>query len=239
MSTLTTTRTQPNLMASRPQVKIDTNELSFSSAAKASLDRWKLDLNNLLRDASRRFADIAWALHPGAEELICAHKGLLCLSFFLFLNYHCSYVPHRLDILAIIYARASGQFQLKYLSAPAPSPHSRLPGLPSTSSVYLNASLRSTTPQSNISHPRPASPSVASLHSIAGSTRQIALLNGTNPTLFQSILEALYTANGLSEVFAFLFDDHAAADSPEARTDKLRKVTTLLALLSLPRNSSS
>ncbi|POW18830.1 hypothetical protein PSHT_05375, partial [Puccinia striiformis] len=123
----------------------------------------------------------------------------------------------------IIYARASGQFQLKYLSAPAPSPHSRLPGLPSTSSVYLNGSIRSNTPQSAISNQRPPSPSLASLHSIAGSTRQLSLLNGTDPTLFQSILEALYTANGLSEVFAFLFDDHAAADSPEARTDKLRK----------------
>ncbi|KAA1065265.1 hypothetical protein PGT21_008929 [Puccinia graminis f. sp. tritici] len=181
------------------QVKLDPPELSFSRATQASLDRWKLDLNNLLRDANKRFADIAWALQPGAEELICAHK-------------------------AIIYARASGQFQLKYLSAPAPSPHSRLPGLPSTSSVYLNSSLRSITPQSAISHHlRPPSPSVASLNSIGGSTRQLALLNGTDPTLFQSILEALYTANGLSEVFAFLFDDHAAADSPEARTDKLRK----------------
>ncbi|PLW17541.1 hypothetical protein PCANC_08028 [Puccinia coronata f. sp. avenae] len=199
MGTLTTTRTPASLMPSRNQVKLDPAELSFTRASQASLDRWKLDLTSLLRDASKRFADVAWTLHTGDEELICAHK-------------------------AIIYARASGQFQLKYLSAPAPSPHSRLPGgLPSTSSVYLNASLRSATPQSAISHQRPSSPSVASLHSTAGSTRQLALLNGTDPTLFQSILEALYTANGLSEVFAFLFDDHAAADSPEARTDKLRK----------------
>ncbi|KAI9628726.1 hypothetical protein KEM48_011408 [Puccinia striiformis f. sp. tritici PST-130] len=175
-------------------------ELSFAAATQASLDRWKIDLQNLLRHADKRFADIAWSRTPGAgtEDLICAHK-------------------------AIIYARASGQFQLKYLSAPAPSPHSRLPGLPSTSSVYLNGSIRSNTPQSAISNQRPPSPSLASLHSIAGSTRQLSLLNGTDPTLFQSILEALYTANGLSEVFAFLFDDHAAADSPEARTDKLRK----------------
>ncbi|WAQ82525.1 hypothetical protein PtA15_2A842 [Puccinia triticina] len=177
-------------MAAHPPAE----QLSFASATQASLERWKLDLASLLSHAAKRFADIAWAIHPGAEELICAHK-------------------------AIIYARASGQFQLKYLAATAPSPHSRLPGLPSSSSVFLNASLRSPTPQSI----RPPSPSLASLASIAGSTRQLALLNGTDPSLFQSILEALYTANGLSEVFAFLFDDHAAADSPEARTDKLRK----------------
>lgn len=200
---VTQTQTQTGTMVSRPlehhaQLKLDLSELSFSKASQASLDRWKLDLNNLLKHASHRFADISWAPQSGAHSEICAHK-------------------------AIIYARASGQFQLKYLSGPAPSPHSRLPGLPSTSSVYLNPSARSTTPQSAISHPRPASPSVASLNSISGSARQVALLNGTDPTLFQSILEALYTANGLSEVFAFLFDDHAAGDSPEARTDKLRK----------------
>ncbi|MBW0497728.1 hypothetical protein O181_037443 [Austropuccinia psidii MF-1] len=180
------------------QTKLDSLELSSSKASKASIEHWKHDLSNLLKNANKRFADIAWAIRPGGNEELWAHK-------------------------AIVYARASGQFQLKYLSAPAPSPHSRLPALPSNSSVYLNQTLRSTTPQSTLSQIRPNSPGGASLNSLAGSTRQIALLNGTDPTLFQSILEALYTANGLSEVFAFLFDDPVIGDSPEARIDKLQK----------------
>lgn len=137
---------------------------------------------------------------------------MFCLSFFGF--------------IAIIYARAGGQFQLKYLSSPAPPPHSRIPPLPSNaSSVSISpfpTSLRSVTPQSNR---RPSSPGGNSLNSLSNSTRQVSILNGTDPTLFQSILEALYTANGLSEVFSFLFDDHTSGDGPEARTDKLRRVS--------------
>jgi hypothetical protein len=75
MGTLTTTRTPASLMPSRNQVKLDPAELSFTRASQASLDRWKLDLTSLLRDASKRFADVAWTLHTGDEELICAHKG--------------------------------------------------------------------------------------------------------------------------------------------------------------------
>ncbi|EGG06777.1 uncharacterized protein MELLADRAFT_62956 [Melampsora larici-populina 98AG31] len=181
------------------KLQLQLPELSITQAAQASRERWKSDLANLLKHANNRFADLAWSIAPHSKEQIWAHK-------------------------AIIYARAGGQFQLKYLSSPAPPPHSRIPPLPSNaSSVSISpfpTSLRSVTPQSNR---RPSSPGGNSLNSLSTSTRQVSILNGTDPTLFQSILEALYTANGLSEVFSFLFDDHTSGDGPEARTDKLRR----------------
>ncbi|KAI8456911.1 hypothetical protein BY996DRAFT_4579021 [Phakopsora pachyrhizi] len=202
--TITKTKAMSNIHPRKTQdeLRLELPELSSSKAGQASKERWKLDLGSLLKNAQKRFADIAWAVEPGGTEEIWAHK-------------------------AIIYARASGQFQLKYLSAPAPPPHSRLSILPTGSSIsflpYQN-SFRSNTPQSSLAHShRPPSPGGLSLTSLAGSVRQVAFLNGTDSNLFQSILEALYTANGLSEVFAFLFDDHAAGDSPEARISKLQK----------------
>ncbi|KAG0139972.1 hypothetical protein CROQUDRAFT_100770 [Cronartium quercuum f. sp. fusiforme G11] len=192
----------PSQPRKRTPIKLELPQPNSALATQASKQRWQNDLSNLLKNANARFADLAWTLAPGQKEQIWAHK-------------------------AIIYARAGGQFQLKYLAAPAPPPHSRLPALPSNASSAsfspFPVSLRSVTPQSTTSARRPPSPGASSLNSLSASTRQVAVLNGTDPTLFQSILEALYTANGLSEVFSFLFDDHTAGDGPEARTDKLRR----------------
>lgn len=131
---------------------------------------------------------------------------------------------------AIIYARAGGQFQLRYLSGAAPSPHSRLPlQLPSGSSLSVNnVSSHSLAPsleggRLSLSQ-RALSPGGMSLNSLAPSLRQQAVLSGTDPALFQSILEALYTGSGMTEVFSFLFDDTKGGDDSEARIAKLRRV---------------
>lgn len=60
-----------------PPIKLQLPELSSTLATQASKDRWKADLNNLLKHAHHRFADLAWSIGPAPSQLIWAHKGFL------------------------------------------------------------------------------------------------------------------------------------------------------------------
>ncbi|POW08772.1 hypothetical protein PSTT_07305 [Puccinia striiformis] len=128
-------------------------ELSFAAATQASLDRWKIDLQNLLRhaDKSHHLCSCFW---PISAQISLSTRPVPPLSL-AWTALDLFSLSQRLDTFEHPPTALSAQRHRSYAL-----------------SVYLGGTLH----------------------------RKWSL-----------------------EVFAFLFDDHAAADSPEARTDKLRK----------------
>lgn len=125
------------------------------TAARASEEAWLQDLSLLLREARARFGDLAW--HAPDGRTVYAHK-------------------------AVVYSRAAGSFQQRFLGTPA---HANQPELAYDPLQFL----------------RPAS--IASSHSLATPRH----LDGTDPAFFDACLEFLYTGTqGMEAVFSVLFD---------------------------------
>ncbi|BGP15611.1 hypothetical protein JCM10213_004131 [Rhodosporidiobolus nylandii] len=160
------------------------------SAAKADSERtWLADLDQMRRQAKARFYDVAWAGDdPG--RVVYGHK-------------------------CIVYARATGSFQQRYLGVP----HSI-----SESDLSLYNSLRTCTPASSATHhggslaptptprdqsltPRPSSSTdrSGSSETIPASPRVLSL-GATDINVFEAALEYFYTAGKEAEAFALVLD---------------------------------
>ncbi|GAA6043805.1 hypothetical protein JCM8097_007719 [Rhodosporidiobolus ruineniae] len=162
--------------------------MAVPGAGKAASERqWLADLDNLRRSA--HFADVAWVADDPARIV----KGHKC----------------------IVYARATGSFQQRYLGVPSSISESDL-------SLYgPSSSFRTFTPTSSqthtgsltpvqYSHGRSPRPSSSTNHSTSDETAVAGLrplsLGATDIGVFEAALEYLYTATGETEAFAVVLD---------------------------------
>ncbi|GAA5821747.1 hypothetical protein JCM3770_003160 [Rhodotorula araucariae] len=169
--------------------------------AALSEDQWLTDLAALLQHAHHRFADVAWS-DDASGRVIHAHK-------------------------CIVYARATGSFQQRYLGVPHSLSESDLSlyGLSTTSfrtftpSSAIHRDSLTPTVRHNGRSPRPSS---STCHSNDGDDSpsngvQPLSLGETDSSVFEGALEYFYTASKESEAFVVALDgfQDGAADGEQ------------------------
>ncbi|TNY23441.1 hypothetical protein DMC30DRAFT_347309 [Rhodotorula diobovata] len=167
--------------------------------ASSSERQWLSDLRSLLDDARRRFGDVAWS-DDDSGRTVYAHK-------------------------CIVYARATGSFQQRYLGVPHGLSESDL-------SIYgpSTTSFRTFTPSSTAhrdsltptahSLGRSPRPSSSTCHqsegeSANGNETQALSLGTTDIGVFEAALEYFYTASSQSEAFVVALDGFADGANEE------------------------
>ncbi|GAA5997719.1 uncharacterized protein JCM10292_006766 [Rhodotorula paludigena] len=172
----------------------------------ASEEQWLRDLGSLLRDAKGRFADVCWE-DEGSGRVVYAHK-------------------------ALVYARATGSFQQRYLGVPHSLSEADLSQYgPSTTS------LRTFTPSSVVR--RDSAQSAASAFDSTarlwtpdsarnGSTEDPVgkprSLGHTDVGVFETALEYLYTASGDTEAFATVLDGFQDATDDDDKSTGVQRL---------------
>lgn len=185
-------------------------------AVAASRAGWIQDLRELLRDAQRRFSDVAWRI-DGDAELIHGHKGELTTDRAVLIQAD--------GLTAILYARANAAFQAKYLN---PNGHARLQAIMSGSnlSIHNRSPLLGVATSPPSSHPasRAVSPAAASFDSTRSSSIQQSpiVVSGTDAAFFKALLDFLYTGSTtMREAFQFLFEDATFVLDDKEAVDRL------------------
>ncbi|GAA5983057.1 hypothetical protein JCM11641_004711 [Rhodosporidiobolus odoratus] len=164
--------------------------MATQSTAKANSQRkWLNDLDSMRLQAKHRFPDVAWST-ADSVKVVHAHKWM-------------------------VYVRATGSFQQRYLGVPHNMSHSDLSlfGRSSTSfrtftpsSVHHGDSL-TPTPYDPYITPRPSSSTDHSRASDVNLAPAKPLpLGGTDINVFESALEYFYTGSEETETFAVLLD---------------------------------